>query len=310
MRSETHAVRLYSATHPQHAPSTIAVSQNKKNPSSAGKNLEFKISMRLSFSTCPNDTFTFHAMLHGKVDSEGLSFDVHLSDVEELNRAAFAGEAEATKLSYAAYARVADRYSILDSGSALGRGNGPLLVAKTVQPLTGEALVAIPGKYTTAAFLLQQVFPQLSRVREVLFSAIPQEILQGGVDAGVLIHESRFTYRQQGLVLLADLGREWEKRSGLPVPLGCICVRTSMDSAVQQAFARTLRRSVDYALQNPGESRTFVRRYARELSDEVIDKHIAMFVNRYTQSLGAEGRKAASALLERAYGAPVTPRFL
>jgi 1,4-dihydroxy-6-naphthoate synthase len=266
--------------------------------------------MRLSFSTCPNDTFIFHAMLHGKIDTEGLAFDVHLADVEELNRAAFTGEAEVTKLSYAAYARVARKYSILDSGSALGRGNGPLLVAKNLQKVTEETRVAIPGKYTTAAFLLQLVFPQLSRLTEALFSDIPQEILQGSVDAGVLIHESRFTYRQQGLHLIADLGQEWEKRSGLPVPLGCICVKTSMDSGLQQAFGRTLRRSVDYALQNPAESRTFVRHYARELSDEVIDRHIAMFVNRYTQSLGSEGRKAVSALFERVNGALVTPQFV
>ncbi|MDR2813522.1 MAG: 1,4-dihydroxy-6-naphthoate synthase [Prevotellaceae bacterium] len=266
--------------------------------------------MRLSFSTCPNDTFIFHAMLHGKVDTEGLTFDVHLADVEELNRAAFTGEAEATKLSYAAYALVADKYSILDSGSALGRGNGPLLVAKSPQTVTAETRVAIPGKYTTAAFLLRLIFPQVSRLSEALFSAIPQEILQGNADAGALIHESRFTYRQQGLHLLADLGQEWEKRSGLPIPLGCICIKRSVDSEQQQAFGRTLRRSVDYALQNPDESRTFVKHYARELSDEVTGKHIAMFVNSYTQSLGSEGRKAVAALLELAHGAKVIPHFV
>ncbi|MDR3188352.1 MAG: 1,4-dihydroxy-6-naphthoate synthase [Prevotellaceae bacterium] len=266
--------------------------------------------MHLSFSTCPNDTFIFHAMLHGKVDTEGLTFDVRLADVEELNRAAFAGEAEATKLSYAAYAHVADKYSILDAGSALGRGNGPLLVAKKPQKLTEETRVAIPGKYTTAAFLLRMAFPQVSRLSEKLFSDIPQEILQGNADAGVLIHESRFTYRQQGLHLLADLGQEWEQRSGLPIPLGCICIGKSVDSGQQQAFGRTLRRSVDYALQNPYESRTFVRRYARELSDEVIDKHIAMFVNCYTQSLGGEGRKAVATLLALAHGGQVAPEFV
>jgi 1,4-dihydroxy-6-naphthoate synthase len=274
--------------------------------------LSFKIqnfTMLLSFSTCPNDTFIFHAMLHGKVDTEGLAFDVRMADVEELNRAAFAGDAEATKLSYAAYAHVADRYSILDSGSALGRGNGPLLVAKSVQELTEETRVAIPGKYTTAAFLLRMVFPQLRRLSEALFSDIPCEILRGSVDAGVLIHESRFTYRQQGLHLLADLGREWEKRSGLPIPLGCICIRRDIESEQQQAFGRVLRRSVDYALQNPAESRTFVKYYARELSDDVIDKHIAMFVNGYTQSLGSEGRRAVAALFDVA-GMRVPPNFV
>jgi 1,4-dihydroxy-6-naphthoate synthase len=259
---------------------------------------KLQISVHLSFSTCPNDTFIFHAMLHGKVDTESLTFDVHLADVEELTRAAFAGEAEATKLSYAAYAHVADKYSILESGSALGRGNGPLLVTKNVQQVTEETRIAIPGKYTTAAFLLRLAFPQASRLSEKLFSDIPQEILQGNADAGVLIHESRFTYQQQGLRLLADLGQEWEKRCGLPIPLGCICIKKTVSSEQQQAFGRTLRRSVDYALQNPSESRTFVRHYARELSDDVIDKHIAMFVNSYTQSLGSEGRKAIAALFE------------
>jgi 1,4-dihydroxy-6-naphthoate synthase len=264
--------------------------------------------MRLSFSTCPNDTFTFHAMLHGKVDTEGLAFDVHLADVEELNRAALAGEAEATKLSCAACAHVADKYSILDSGSALGRGNGPLLVAKDAREVTEKTRVAIPGKYTTAAFLLRLLFPHVRCLTEKLFSDIPQEILQGNVDAGVLIHESRFTYRQQGLHLLADLGREWEKRSGLPIPLGCICIRKNIDVEQQQAFGRVLRRSVDYALQNPGESRTFVKYYARELSDDAIGKHIAMFVNGYTQSLGSEGRRALAALfdLTGACGAALT----
>ncbi|MDR0415682.1 MAG: 1,4-dihydroxy-6-naphthoate synthase [Prevotellaceae bacterium] len=256
--------------------------------------------MRLSFSTCPNDTFIFHAMLHGRVDTEGLTFDVRLADVEELNRAAFAGEAEVTKLSCAACARVADRYSILDSGSALGRGNGPLLVAKSVRELSGDAQVAIPGRHTTAALLLRMAFPQASRLSEKLFSDIPQAVLQGSVDAGVLIHESRFTYRQQGLHLLADLGREWEKRSGLPIPLGCICIRKDADSEQRQAFGRTLRRSVDYALQNPAESRTFVKKYAHELSDDVIDRHIAMFVNGYTQSLGDEGRRAVAAIFDLA----------
>jgi 1,4-dihydroxy-6-naphthoate synthase len=248
-------------------------------------------------------------MLHGKVDTEGLTFDVHLADVEELNRAAFAGNAEATKLSYAAYAHVADKYSILDSGSALGRGNGPLLVTKSAQQVTEETRVAIPGKYTTAAFLLRLVFPQVSRVSEKLFSDIPQEILQGNVDAGALIHESRFTYRQQGLRLLADLGQEWERRSGLPIPLGCICIKKTISREQQQAFGRTLRRSVDYALQNPRESRTFVKYYARELSDDIIDKHIAMFVNSYTQSLGSEGRKAVNALFALA-DARITPIIL
>ncbi len=248
--------------------------------------------MTLGFSPCPNDTFIFHAMLHNLVDTEGLKFDVHVVDVEELNTLALQGELDVTKVSYAAYTNIADNYLILDSGSALGRGNGPLLVTKSAKDVTPDTRVAIPGKYTTAAFLLRLTFPQLQHLEEMLFSNIPQAVLQGAADAGVLIHESRFTYAQQGLKLLADLGAEWEQRSGLPIPLGCICVQRSLPKEQQQAFSRVLRRSVDYALQNPAESRTFVKQHAQELSDDVIDKHIAMFVNEFTRSLGVEGRNA------------------
>ncbi len=248
--------------------------------------------MTLGFSPCPNDTFIFHALLHGLVDTEGLAFEAHIADVEELNTLALQGKLEVTKLSYAAYTQVAGSYLILDSGGALGRGNGPLLVTKNATEITADARVAIPGKYTTAAFLLRLAFPQLRRWEEMLFSDIPQAVLQGRADAGVLIHESRFTYAQQGLRLLADLGAEWEKRSGLPIPLGCICVRRNLPLEQQRAFARVLRRSVEYALRNPAESRTFVKRHSQELSDEVIDKHIAMFVNDYTLSLGVEGKNA------------------
>ncbi|MDR2938057.1 MAG: 1,4-dihydroxy-6-naphthoate synthase [Prevotellaceae bacterium] len=256
--------------------------------------------MTLGFSPCPNDTFIFHALLHGKVDTEGLTFAPHIADVEELNALALRGELEVTKLSYAAYTQAADKYLILDAGSALGRGNGPLLVTKNVEKVTSETRVAIPGKYTTAAFLLRLAFPQLQHFEETLFSDIPQAIMQGKIDAGALIHESRFTYAQQGLRLLADLGAKWEERSGLPIPLGCICVRRNVTREQQQAMARAMRRSVEYAMQNPSESRAFVKQHAQELSDEVTNKHIAMFVNEYTRSLGEEGRNAVKGFFAEA----------
>ncbi len=256
--------------------------------------------MLIGFSPCPNDTFIFHAMLHGAVDTEGLTFSTHIADVEELNTLALRGELEVTKLSYAAYTQVTDKYLILDSGGALGRGNGPLLVAKNATELTADTHVAIPGKYTTAAFLLRIAFPQLCHLDEMLFSDITQAVVQGKVDAGVLIHESRFTYAEQGLHLLADLGAKWERYSGLPIPLGCICVKRDMPKEQQQAVSRVMRYSVDYALQNPTESRTFVKQHSQELSDEVIDKHIAMFVNEYTRSLGTEGRNAVTGFFAEA----------
>jgi 1,4-dihydroxy-6-naphthoate synthase len=256
--------------------------------------------MTLNFSPCPNDTFIFHAMLHDLVDVENLTFEVHIADVEELNMQAFAGEVAITKLSCAAYACVADKYLVADSGSALGRGNGPLLVARHENALLGCERVAIPGKYTTAAFLMRFAFPTIHRYEELLFSKIPQAVKEGEVDAGVLIHESRFTYREQGLCLLADLGAIWEKRTGLPIPLGCIAVSRSLTPDVQERFARVMRRSVEYALNNPSKSRTFVKRYSQELSDAVIDKHIDMFVNSSTVSLGAEGRNALQFLMNEA----------
>jgi 1,4-dihydroxy-6-naphthoate synthase len=248
--------------------------------------------MRLSFSPCPNDTFIFHAMLHGLVDTENLVFDLHIADVEELNYAAFSDLAEATKVSCVTYLRVANRYELLDAGSALGRGNGPLLVSRSAGAISKNSLVLMPGRHTTATFLLQIIFPQLRNLREMLFSDIPAALAQGYADAGVLIHESRFTYHEHGLHLLADLGHKWEQRTGLPVPLGCIAISHRVEPQQRQAFARVMRRSVDYAMQHPNASRAFVKRHAQELSDAVIDQHIAMFVNDYTRSLGSEGRRA------------------
>ncbi|MDR1227142.1 MAG: 1,4-dihydroxy-6-naphthoate synthase [Prevotellaceae bacterium] len=256
--------------------------------------------MKLSFSPCPNDTFIFHAMLHGLIDVEGLTFEVHIADVEELNMQAFAGKADITKLSYAACAYVADSYLVVDAGSALGRGNGPLLVARHKGAPSECERVAIPGKYTTAAFLMRSAFPMIHHYEERLFSEISQAVNEGEVDAGVLIHESRFTYKDLNLRLLADLGAIWEERTGLPIPLGCIAVSRDLSPDVQERFARVMQRSVKYALNNPLKSRTFVKQHSQELSDVVIDRHISMFVNANTVSLGTEGRTAVMFLMNEA----------
>ena len=256
--------------------------------------------LKLSISTCPNDTFMFDAMVHRRIDTEGLEFDLTLCDIEQLNAAALDAEADITKLSYAVVPEVLDRYRILNSGSALGRGNGPLLVSrhKIYPDELGDARIAIPGEHTTANRLLSLLYPAAANKRAYLFSDIAEAVLSDECDAGVLIHEGRFTYRDKGLRLIADLGEEWEKRTALPLPLGAIAVSRRIDAETQLTIDRVLRRSIAFAFENPAASAGFVRQYARELSEEVTRRHIELFVNAYSLDLGEEGRQAVVRLLE------------
>lgn len=195
--------------------------------------------LTLGFSPCPNDTFIFEAMVHGRVDTEGLEFDWFLADVEELNRRALEGTVNITKMSYHAYARAAAGYLILDSGSALGRSNGPLVVSRRrMSPdELDNAVIAIPGLYTTANLLFSIFWPGATRKRQYLFSDIPEAVLSGEADAGLIIHETRFTYRSMGLGLVADTGAMWEEMTGLPVPLGGIVVSRTIDPWWLQKWA-------------------------------------------------------------------------
>ncbi len=254
----------------------------------------------LAFSPCPNDTFMFDAMVNGRIDTEGMTFDVHLADVETLNHAAMRGEYDITKLSYHAYAYVQDRYELLPSGSALGFGNGPLLVSRCPLPdeLPSTLRVAIPGRYTTAVALLKAAYPQLDNLHEYVFSDIEGAVLRGETDAGVLIHEGRFTYAQKGLQLVADLGALWEQRTEMPIPLGGIAVRKSLSGEIKQKIARVLRSSVEYALAHPAASSAFVRAHAQEMDEKVIRRHILLYVNRFSVNLGEEGWRAVSFFLK------------
>jgi len=252
--------------------------------------------MRLSlgFSPCPNDTFIFDAMLHGRIDTEGLDFEVFMEDVEALNRRAFAGDIAVTKLSYHAFAHLTHRYALLHAGSALGNNCGPLLVAR--KPMTDRqinaASIAIPGKMTTAHLLFSLAYPLASDKRETLFSAIEDAVLDGKVDAGLIIHENRFTYAQKGLVKLIDLGEYWERSTRLPIPLGGIVVRRDVPQAIQQKINRVLRRSVEYAFAHPVEVMPFVRQHAQSMDDAVMQAHIDLYVTDYTVDLGEKGRDA------------------
>ncbi|MDB4583086.1 1,4-dihydroxy-6-naphthoate synthase [Draconibacterium sp.] len=256
----------------------------------------------LGFSTCPNDTFIFDAMIHQKVDTEGLQFDVVLADVEELNKNAFAGAIDITKLSYHAYAYVADHYKLLNSGSALGYKNGPLLISKhqLYPDEVSDLKIAIPGKYTTANLLFSIVYPDVKDKKEYLFSAIEEAILDNEVDAGVIIHENRFTYEKRGLKKIIDLGEDWEKKTGNPIPLGGIVLHRKFDSEIQLKVNRVLKRSIEFAFGNPKSSYGYVKKYAQELNDEVIRKHIDLYVNNFTADLGTIGKRAVNTLYEKA----------
>ncbi len=265
--------------------------------------------LTLGFSPCPNDTFIFDAMVHGKVDTEGLEFSYYLADIEELNRGAFGGKPDITKISSFAYAFAAKDYTILDSGSALGFRNGPLLVSrgKIDTSSLADARIAIPGKHTTANMLFSIAWPEAANKTEYLFSEIEDAVLNGEADAGLIIHESRFTYQKKGLQKLADLGEFWEGITGLPVPLGMIVINRRLPGETALAVNRIIQRSVEFALEDPAASRDFVSENAREMEGEVMRKHIELYVNKFTVNLGHEGRKAVTELYRIASDKGIIP---
>ena len=267
--------------------------------------------LTLGFSPCPNDTFIFDALVHRRVDTEGLEFEVQLADVEALNQGAFRGSLDVTKLSYHAYAHVADRYMLLDAGSALGNNCGPLLIARTPVPVdrVPGLRIAIPGKLTTANFLLGLAFPDAKNTYPLLFADIEEAVVQGSADAGLIIHENRFTYAAKGLVKIMDLGEYWEQSTGMPIPLGGIAVRRSLPPEIRYKVNRVLRRSVAYAQENPEISREYVRCHAQEMDEQVMYSHIALYVNDYTLDLGEKGRLAVHLLFRKAFEKGLIPRI-
>jgi 1,4-dihydroxy-6-naphthoate synthase len=262
------------------------------------------MTLLLGFSPCPNDCFMFDAIVHQRIDLEGLQFRVAMDDVETLNRRAFRGDIDVTKLSFHAFAHCADQFALLDAGSALGRGCGPLLIAKRAisqhEVAAGRLRIAIPGVYTTANFLLQLAFPAARDRTELVFSEIEAAVLDGRFDAGLIIHENRFTYEAKGLRKIVDLGEFWEQNTGAPIPLGGIAINRSLPREVQQAMSRVMRRSVEYAFAHPEASLAFVRDHAQEMSEDVMRRHIELYVNDYSIDLGEEGRRAVELLFARA----------
>lgn len=264
------------------------------------------VRLSLGFSSCPNDTFMFHQLVHG--GAPGMTFDVTMDDIEGLNRRAEGPpehRLDVTKVSVGTWGRIADDYALLEAGAALGRGCGPLVVRRSSDgPETLEDLggcrVAVPGLGTTAYLLLRLFAPRSFEPVVMRFDAILSAVAAGTVDAGLIIHESRFTYPGHGLVEVADLGVRWETDTGLPLPLGVIVARRSIAPEVRQGLSDALRASVEHAWRDPSASWGYIRQHAQELDEDVCRRHIDLYVNPFSAALGPEGHAAIEALLGHA----------
>ncbi|WP_207421752.1 menaquinone biosynthesis family protein [Desertivirga brevis] len=289
--------------------------------------------LTLGFSPCPNDTFIFDALIHHKIDTEGLEFEVFFDDVETLNQKAFRQELDITKLSFHAFAYAIQHYVLLDAGSALGFGVGPLVISKKslmelllengvqhresesaseiveedIKPYLSNLKIGIPGKYTTANFLLSWLLPDANNKEELVFSDIEDAAIRGDIDLGLIIHENRFTYRERGLKKIFDLGDLWERQTGCAIPLGGIVIKRNLPEEVKLKFNRVLRKSVEFAFANPKSSIDFIRQHAQAMEEEVMYKHIELYVNKYSVDLGDEGRKAIKLLFSKASELKIIP---
>ncbi|MFH1033910.1 MAG: 1,4-dihydroxy-6-naphthoate synthase [Pseudomonadota bacterium] len=271
--------------------------------------MDAPLDITFGYSPCPNDTFAFHALMHGLVPLPGVRLKPFLADVEELNRRALAKELGLTKLSFHALAHVLDDYALLRAGAALGRGCGPLLVARAGAPAPdfSRITVAVPGRLTTAHLLLSLYLGRAPRVEPLLFSEIMPAVAAGRYEAGLIIHEGRFTYGQHGLTSLVDLGQWWESETGLPIPLGCIACRRDLGRELGLSLEAALSQSVQKAWQDPAASRDYVLAHSQEMEPAVVEQHIALYVNAFSADLGSEGLAAVEAALERGRAAGLLP---
>jgi 1,4-dihydroxy-6-naphthoate synthase len=253
----------------------------------------------IAFSSCPNDTFVFHAMLNNLVDTKNLSFAQYIDDVESLNQLAKKGRYHVSKLSFAAWLKLRDRYELLDSGAALGFGCGPMLVGRSEDIPVEDSFIAVPGIDTTANLLFRLKYPDAKKIKVVRFDEILPGIESGRFDAGVIIHEGRFVFRNYGCEQIIDLGEWWEEETSAPIPLGCIAISRDEDTIIHKNSIETIiRDSVSFAFDNPGASRDYVKSLAQEMDDDVIEQHIKLYVNEFTLTLGEKGKKAVETLEE------------
>jgi len=256
--------------------------------------------LSIGFSPCPNDTFIFDALVHQKIDTNGLSFEPVLEDVQSLNEAALSERLLITKISYGVLPLVMDRYKVLSAGGALGQGVGPLLISR--EPVDSQSVtkkkIGIPGENTTAHMLFSLAYPDAKQKQFMVFSDIEDAVLSGRIDLGVIIHENRFTYAQKGLVKITDLGEYWETQTSTPIPLGCIVIHRSIEMALQQKIQSLIKASVAYAFEHYPQLPVFVQEHAQEMSADVMRQHIELYVNDYSKELGAKGKAAVYKLLE------------
>jgi 1,4-dihydroxy-6-naphthoate synthase len=257
--------------------------------------------LSLGYSTCPNDTFIFDAWVNNRLNALEIHPEIHLADIDVLNNQAVKGQLDITKLSFGIIADVSEEYQILDSGSALGFGCGPLLISKkNISPIASslsELVVAIPGEKTTANLLLSMAFPEIKNKVVMLFSEIEDAVLNGEVDAGLIIHENRFTYQALGLHKIIDLGEHWEKTTGMPIPLGCIAIKRNLPNEYKLQIEKIISDSVKSAFKNPDDSKEYVAKYAQSMNHDVMQQHINLYVNEFSVSLGKTGKAAINRLL-------------
>jgi 1,4-dihydroxy-6-naphthoate synthase len=259
------------------------------------------MTLTLGFSPCPNDTFIFDALVNNKIDTEGITVQPVLEDVQTLNEWALQGRLDVTKISYGVLPLLLDKYIVLNAGGALGKGVGPLLITKQAgvdARAVNEMTIAIPGEHTTAHMLFSLAYPQATKKKFMVFSAIEDAVLNGEVDAGVIIHENRFTYQQRGLHKLVDLGEYWEQQTGNPIPLGGIVMKKTFNSALQQKVDALIKRSLEYAFKNYPQITDYVQQHSQEMSENVMRQHIDLYVNNYSLQLGTDGRAAVNTFLD------------
>jgi 1,4-dihydroxy-6-naphthoate synthase len=258
------------------------------------------LKLTLGFSPCPNDTFIFDALVNGKIDTDGLSFDVQLEDVQTLNEWAKAGQLNISKISYGVLPLVLHNYVTLNSGGALGKGVGPLLIANSEFDIADlpSKTIAVPGINTTAHMLFSLAFPRAMNKQFLVFHEIEEAVLSGKVDAGVIIHENRFTYQDKGLIKLMDLGEYWEQQLQVPIPLGGIIAKRGLGSDLIRKIDDLIKQSVEYAFANYPELTDYTRQHSQEMSESVMRQHIDLYVNNYSINLGDEGKKAVTTMLD------------
>ena len=254
--------------------------------------------INLAFSSCPNDTFIFDALVNNKIDTEGIEFNPIIADIDKLNNWSSSHRYDITKLSYYAFTKCYEKYKLLNSGSALGDGCGPLLIKRPENVLNSNSSIAIPGELTTANLLLKIAYPSFINKTSVLFSEIEDLVCSGKFDAGLIIHENRFTFQKKGLVKVEDLGDFWFNKTNLPIPLGGIAVSRNFSEQEQKKIDHLILKSLKFSLKNKESTSKYVKAHAQEMDTKVIQSHINLYVNDFSIDLGVSGRNAIIKVFE------------